>query len=150
MSRFQSEMTSWAPILAKMACLSSIREAEQSSTRMDFSWSVFLALLVGGGKPHLFQNKLWTGSLKRTPENLGYNNWLQDITGFLLTHHRSIPIAALPRIFSNAEGEWIIICCSKSLASACTNSATHQAREKIMKFRSMATTCRNPTHLFAR
>ena len=24
-----------------------------------------------------FQNKLWTGSLKSTPENLGYNNWLQ-------------------------------------------------------------------------
>lgn len=77
MSRFQSEMTSWAPILAKMACLSSIREAEQSSTRMDFSWSVFLALLVGGGRLHFFQNKLWTGSLKSTPENLGYNHWLQ-------------------------------------------------------------------------
>lgn len=76
-SRFQSEMTSWAPILAKMACLSSIREAEQSSTRMDFSWSVFLALLLGGGRAHFFQNKPWTGSLKSTSENLGYNNWFQ-------------------------------------------------------------------------
>ena len=68
MSRFQSEMTSWAPILAKMACLSSIREAEQSSTRMDFSWSVFLALLVGGGRPPFFQNKkktdLWKVHLR--------------------------------------------------------------------------------------